>query len=469
MDLYGEPVVYVDIETSGGSYDRSKIIEIAAIRVEDGQVVREFKTLLNPGTSIPYWITKLTGIQDNDVVDAPYFEDVAYELNDILDNAIFIAHNVRFDYSFIKRQLEGSGFKYNPKLLCTVRLSRALYPEHRGHSLEKIIARHNLRVAGRHRAYDDAKAIMDFTRLAYKEHGSYNFAVAVAKQLKTRSLPPNLDESYMLDIQNKPGVYVFEDENGSPMYIGKSVNIRNRVLSHFNQDTKVSKEMKISQSTHKVRAIETRNELEALLLESKMVKELMPLHNRQLRRQRQSFVLLKDQDEHGYTTINVEAADLSTFEDISDVYGVYASRSKAKASLENKLRTFDLCPKLLGLEKTSGACFNYQLHKCKGACSGAEPTASYNSRVETALEHSKVENWKYKSPVVISTGDGTNIVVDKWVVLGYIEEVEEAEPVFRSVERRFDIDTYRILRGYIKKHINSLKIIPMPASGMAID
>src|SRR3982750_2063094 len=139
MDLYGEPVVYVDIETSGGSFERSKIIEIAAIRVENGQVVRELKTLLNPGMSIPYWITKLTGINDNDVVDSPYFEDIAYELAEVLDSAIFISHNVRFDYGFVKRQFEDVGSKYNPKLLCTVRLSRALYPQHKGHSLEKII------------------------------------------------------------------------------------------------------------------------------------------------------------------------------------------------------------------------------------------------------------------------------------------------------------------------------------------
>lgn len=464
MDLYGEPVVYVDIETSGGSYARSKIIEIAAIRVEGGQVVREFKTLLNPGTAIPYWITKLTGITNGDVVDAPYFEDIAYELNDVLDNAIFIAHNVRFDYGYVKRQLEAQGSSYNPKLLCTVRLSRALYKEHKGHSLEKIIARHNLAVNGRHRAYDDAKAIKDFAELAYRQHGPAAFEQAISRQLKTRSLPPNLDQTAMADVKNKPGVYVFEDEQGNPMYVGKSVNIRNRVLSHFNQDTKITKEMKIAQSTHNVRTIETRNELEALLLESKMVKELMPLHNRQLRPQRKSSVLLKSQNEQGYTTLEVAEVALETLDDLTCIYGVYTTRSKARKALEDKRKTFDLCPKLLGLEKTGGACFMSQLGKCKGACAGREPAALYNARLEIALQRSKMDSWRYKSPVVISTGDGTHIVVDKWIVLGYLDEVEEAEPVFRPVEKAFDIDTYRILRGYIKKHLGSLKIIPIPLS-----
>jgi DNA polymerase-3 subunit epsilon len=458
--MFSEPVVYLDIETSGGNFQTSKIIEIGAIRVENNKVVSEYKTLISPGTSLPYWITQLTGIQDSDLTDAPYFEDIAAELNKFLSGSMFIAHNVRFDYSYIKRQLEASGYNYNPKLLCTVRLSRALYHDQKGHSLEKLIARHNIPVADRHRAYDDAKAIKYFAELAYQEHGAEAFQSAVTKQLKTRSLPPNLDESQMATVQNKPGVYVFEDEAGSPVYVGKSVNIRNRVLSHFNQDTKISKEMKISQTTHTLRTIETRNELEALLLESKMVKELMPLHNRRLRRQKTSFALMKSQSTEGYTTLSIEDIDLASLQSLEDIYGVYTSKAKAKASLEDKLRTFSLCAKLLGLEKTNQACFLYQLGKCKGSCIGKEPAALYNLRVEIALQRSKLERWKYETPVVISTGDGTNIVVDQWVIVGYLDEVEEAEPTFRSVERRFDMDTYRILRGYLQKHINSLKILP---------
>ncbi|HET9098628.1 MAG TPA: 3'-5' exonuclease, partial [Candidatus Saccharimonadales bacterium] len=154
--MFSEPVVYVDLETTGVSAQRAKIIEVGAIRVEDGEVVEEFKSFINPGAPIPYFITNITGITDADVVQAPYFEDIAYQLDQILKGAIFIAHNVRFDYSFIKNQLESSGYKFRPKMLCTVRLSRALYPEARGHSLEKIILRHGLRVSARHRAYDDA-------------------------------------------------------------------------------------------------------------------------------------------------------------------------------------------------------------------------------------------------------------------------------------------------------------------------
>jgi DNA polymerase-3 subunit epsilon len=194
--MYRQPVVYVDIETTGGSPIKSNIIEIGAIRVEDGIVTDEYRSFVNPGSSVPYWITKITGIKDADLVQAPYFDEIAYQLHSILNGAIFIAHNVRFDYSFIKHQLDGCGYEFKPKLLCTVRLSRALYPEDNGHSLEKIIKRHGILTNARHRAFDDALAIKDFAEIAFKEHGVDKFSQAVAMQVKTQTAPPNLHQEW---------------------------------------------------------------------------------------------------------------------------------------------------------------------------------------------------------------------------------------------------------------------------------
>lgn len=458
--MFSEPVVYVDIETTGGSYKTSQIIEIAAIRVEDNKIVDEFRSLVNPGVSIPHWITNLTGLTENDLVHAPGFKDIAYQLQQILEGAIFAAHNVRFDYSFVKKQLEAVGYSFNPKLFCTVRLSRALYPHHQGHSLAKILERHNIRVSSRHRAYDDARAIYEFSRLAYKEHGSDAFFEAVAKQLKTKSLPPNLDESYIKDVKNTPGVYIFEDEDGTPVYIGKSVNLRNRVLSHFSSDTKFAKEMKISQNTHKLRVIETGSELEALLLESQMIKELLPVYNKKLRRVKQQSVLKKEFNSDGYITIHLETLNLSEVESLDGIYGVYPSRIKAKNALDSILRTYQLCSKLLGLENAKGACFLHQLGKCRGACVGKELPDSYNERVEFALERSKIENWPYKSPIALQLPDGKAIIIDQWVIQGYLEPVENEEPYFKRIQQAFDLDTYKILKSFIKKHKNSLIIQP---------
>jgi len=182
--MFDEPVVFVDIETNGGMAGaRGRITEIAAIRVEDEAVADTFSSLVNPGGPLPAWITDLTGISDADLVQAPYFDEIAESLKGIFAGAIFAAHNVHFDYSFLQDHFARLGFDYRPKLFCTVRLSRALYPELKGHSLEKLIQRHNLVVDARHRALADTQAIYDFTKLAFAEKGKTLFDAAKAKQL----------------------------------------------------------------------------------------------------------------------------------------------------------------------------------------------------------------------------------------------------------------------------------------------
>lgn len=467
--MFKEPVVFVDIETTGGSYKTSRIIEVAALRVENNEVVDEFQTLVNPGTYLPQFITNLTGITDSDLADAPYFDDIAHSLMRIFDNAVFVAHNVRFDYSFVKHQLEAAGHTYRPKLLCTVRLSRALYPQARGHSLEKVIRRHGITVTSRHRAYDDAFALWEFSKLAHAEHGQEAFDIAVAKQYKAKTLPPNLSEEYVKDIKNVPGVYIFEDESGQPIYIGKSVHLRNRILSHFTDATKLNKEMKLSQNTHKVSVIETANELEALLLESQMIKDVLPVYNRMLRRTQTQAVIQSELNEDGYAVLKlatVKTADLGTMQHI---YGVYPNRTKAKLSLEDHLRTYQLCPKLLGLEKSNGACFLYQLDRCRGACIGREPLEGYNARVELAMERSKVEAWPYKSAVLLKfRGDEKYaLVIDQWNVIGSLKTDETGQPHFEKMGQGFNIDTYRILHSFIKRNAATIKMTAISPEQLA--
>jgi len=190
--MFEEPVVFVDIETNGGTAPNGRITEIAAIRVEGEAVVDTFTSFVNPGGPIPVWITRLTGITDADLVQAPYFDEIAGSLKRIFDGAIFAAHNVQFDYSFLKHHFQQVGYDFRPKLFCTVRMSRALYPEHKGHSLEKIIERHRIAVDDRHRAYADAKAIYDFTKFAVQEKGRGRFDEAASKQLGLRSHPSSL-------------------------------------------------------------------------------------------------------------------------------------------------------------------------------------------------------------------------------------------------------------------------------------
>lgn len=449
------PVVFVDIETTGGSYKTSRVLEVAAIRIEGDEVVREFHTLINPETYIPAAITRLTGIAQPDIATAPTFSEIANELMDVLDGAVFVAHNVRFDYSFLKNEFAMLGMDFTPKLLCTVRLSRALYALEKGHSLAKLIERHNIPVLDRHRALEDARAIYYFTQIAFGQHGRDAFNAAVARQLKTQYLPPNLNVEELETIGNGPGVYIFKDESHQPVYIGKSITLKKRILSHF-QDTS-AKELKISQTVHHVEVIPTGSELAALMLESKLIKERLPLFNRMLRRVTSYAILLKQTGEDGYATISVKSGNISMQTDLNNIYGLYESRTKAKKRLEELTRTFQLCPKLMGIEKGKGACFSYSLGRCKGACIGKEPVEIYNRRFEIALETTRLEQWPFDTPITVPINEsGESVVIHNWIVQGFLSE--QGEFSYSDEKALFDLDEYKIVRRFLRE--NKSLILP---------
>jgi DNA polymerase-3 subunit epsilon len=453
--VFDRPVVFVDIETTGIGARSGKIIEIAIIRVEDGQIVDEFHSLINPGQHLPDWISSLTGILDTDLEGQPDFPEIADKVAKICEGAVFIAHNVRFDYSFIKNHLEDSGHIFKPELLCTVRLSRALYPGERSHKLESIIKRHKIKVPARHRAYEDAKALWDFCNIAHQQHGKEVFNAAVTKQIKQRSLPPNLHPEIISQISNNPGVYIFEDIEGKPLYVGKSIHLKQRVMSHFSSDTESNKEMKMSLQVHNINTIETANELDALLLESKLVKEMLPLYNRQLRRARKYVALLKKVNTAGYILISIDDIDLADCNP-ENLYGIYETRGKAKAALLNHQQTFSICPKFLGLEKGKGPCFAYHLGRCSGACVGKEDSQKHNLRLELALQRSKIEAWPFDEAICVEHKgqEGSGILVDQWKVIG---QIEDSQIIKDSAFGIFDLDNYRILRSYLSNKKDQLK------------
>lgn len=454
--MLSEQFCFVDIETNGGSGEHGRVIEVAAIKVVDGVITDTYQSFVNPGSSIPHWITNLTGITNNDVVQAPYFDDIASELFEFMQGSIFAAHNVLFDYSFLKREFAAAGLAFTPKLFCTVKMSRALFPEHKGHSLQKIIERHDLVTKNRHRAYDDALAIYEYAKLAIHQKGADMFLQNLHLQIKTKTLPPNVNEQVILQLPESPGVYIFEDDAGAPLYVGKSVNIRTRVRSHFSNATSIAKEMKMSLQSHNVTYIATETELEALLLESAKVKELQPVFNRLLRRKKTQHIIVKHFNEQGYLTFTLESHDLSQYANLANVYGVFTSKNQAKAALESACRTYQLCPKLLGLEKAATYCFRYQLGLCKGACGGLELAANYNQRVEFALERMKVETWPYQSKIAVAISSVRSLVIDQWIPQGIYDSEGD---VYSELPHNFDMDTYKILRAFIKKNQLNIRVL----------
>lgn len=453
--MFEFPVVFVDIETTGGSYRNSRVLEVAAIRYENGEIMREFSSLVQPDAPVPATITTLTGIRNSDVADAPRFDDIADELQELFEGAVFIAHNVRFDYSFLRMEFERVGIAFQPKLLCTVRLSRALYQNVHGHSLEKLIARHAIAVADRHRAMADTRAILAFSQIAYSEKGKAAFDEAVNRQLKSQFLPPNIREEAIAQLPNTPGVYLFEDENHQPIYIGKSVSIRSRVLSHFRDQS--SKELKISHSVHHIKVIETGSELAALILESKLIKQQKPLYNRMLRRV-SSYAMLIRNDDGEYASIGLHSGKIDAESNLAIIYGLYETRTKAKKRIDEITRTFNLCPKLMGIEKTKGACFSYSLGKCKGACVGEESAEHYNRRFEIALERTKLSSWPYETAVAVPLGEeGQGVIIDNWIVQGFYSDNQT--DALHQHENTFDVDEYKIVRRFLQQ--NSSAVLPI--------
>src|SRR5918992_4624046 len=193
--MYEQPLAIVDVETTGSDPATDRVTEIAVLEVNKFVLNERWSTLVNPGAPVPGAIQALTGITQEMVDRAPRFADLAAELHERLAGRVFVAHNARFDYGFLRREFERAGLKFMAKTLCTVRLSRRLYAGHRDHDLDSLIARHGIDCRARHRALGDADAVWQFLRIAAREHGEDILAVAARQLAKQPALPPHLDRA----------------------------------------------------------------------------------------------------------------------------------------------------------------------------------------------------------------------------------------------------------------------------------
>ena len=260
------PLAIVDVETTGQSAMLGKVIEVAVLRVEGGKVVRRFESLVNPERYFSPTIEALTGISNRDVVGAPVFAGIARRLEAVLEGAVFVAHNARFDYSFLKSEFAALGRPFSARCLCTVKLSRRLFPEHRHHDLTTVIERCGLTSQNRHRAGGDAAAVLAFLRHIDDSCESERVATALQQVLKTGRLPSGLEPGELDRLPESPGVYTFYGTQEELLYVGKSINIRDRVRAHFSGDGSSSREMEMCMQVRRVKAHPTPGELGALLL-----------------------------------------------------------------------------------------------------------------------------------------------------------------------------------------------------------
>ena len=260
--------VLLDLETTGGSPVHDRITEIAAVRIEGGQEVARWSTLVNPGVPISSFIENLTGISDKLVADAPTFADVAPHLLDLITGAVLVAHNVRFDHGFLVNEFARLATPLHLKTLCTVRLSRLLYPQYKSHGLDAIMQRHGLTTSARHRAMGDVEVMLAWLTQATEELGADPIRRHAQALLQTSaSLPPQL-ETPVGDIPESAGVYVMYGEATQPLFVGKSSKLRSRVLAHFQTTSKDPDDLRLAKETRRIEWIETAGELGTLLLDA---------------------------------------------------------------------------------------------------------------------------------------------------------------------------------------------------------
>lgn len=470
-DLDTATFAFLDIETTGGSSARDRITEIGIRFWRAGEVVGDWQTLLNPQTRISPFIERFTGISNEMVADAPLFEDVADELEARLKGTIFVAHNARFDYGFIKAEYRRLGRLFSAKVLCTVKLSRRLYPEFRRHNMDALIERHGLARVQRHRAMGDVAAMLAFFTHALAEKGPDTVGGALKVLLQRPSVPSHLPVDVLDELPRGPGVYRFYGENDVLLYVGKSVNIAQRVASHFSGDHNTTRGVRMSESLRRVEWTETAGELGALLLELKQIKSLKPLFNRRSRAAKSLVSIELATTDTGYLQARL-VREIQPHR-LGDYYGLFRSKRDAEKALSGIAAKNDLCNKLLSLEpEHEGPCFQRTLGRCKGACEGHEDVVRYNLRVQIAFHALRLNTWPWQGPVGVVernplSGDTDILVVYNWMHVATVRSEDELHGLtLRGQAVTFDLDSYKLLvKTLMGRDGRNLKVLALSAVG----
>ena len=444
----------VDIETTGGYAAAHGITEIS-IHVFDGnKVVEKFETLINPCQPIPRYIQAMTGITDDMVASAPTFDQIAERVYQCLRDKVFVAHNVNFDYSFLKSHLHAFGFEYNAKRLCTVRLARKIFPGFSSYGLGRLCHSLNIEIQNRHRAFGDAAATVQvFEKLLQHDSDQY-----IAKALQRRSgeqmLPPNVPKEDFDRLPYMPGVYYFHDEKGKIIYVGKAKNIRYRVYSHFISNLDSRQKQNFIRYTHAISFKSCGTELMASIMESSEIKRWWPIYNYSQKRWEDVYGIFTYEDQNGYLRLAIEKnkrnlVPIHRFHYLVDGHSV----------LRKLIAQFNLCPRLCFMQKDNEPCGS----PCSGACEQKEKPLAYNARVQEAIESLSTQ----PSYAIMDKGVNGNdhscilVVNGKLYGMGYIPEnvqISQLEALKDYLQPYKENSFIRnLLNGYVARYPSKIK------------
>ncbi|MEP5254252.1 MAG: exonuclease domain-containing protein [Winogradskyella arenosi] len=437
----------IDVETTGKS---QRITEISIFKYDGDTVVDEFTSLVNPIAYIPQHITALTGIDNHLVADAPLFEDIAQDILDITEGTIFVAHNVNFDYNIISSEFKRLDLPFQRKKLCTVRLSRRLLPGHRSYSLGKLCQALDINLVDRHRARGDAEAtVILFEMLLAQPEATTVFTEFLNKNSREATLPPNLPKAAFETLPTTAGIYYFKNKKGKVIYVGKAINIKKRVLSHFYSKTKKSLDM--VRETGDIDFEISGSELVALLMEDAAIKHYYPIHNKVAKRAPQAYSIVSYQDRKGIIHLASNKGNL-----VPNPMITFYSLREIRAFLEKLCAKYNLCPKYCHLQEAVTECSHYSITDCRGICRDEESVETYNNRVLEAIYD--ISNQK-RDLVIKEKGrtkdEDAFVLIENGTYLGYgfiekevqIQHPEELHDFL--IPQKNNRDIQKILRPYL--------------------
>ncbi|PIA72464.1 DNA polymerase III subunit epsilon [Pseudomonas sediminis] len=448
----------MEVKTTGVHPARDAIWELAIIQVDvDGTVEARLHWLFEPGVAVPPPLLSLAGLHPLELRGQPRIECEAQAIAEAIRGRVLVGHNLRFSLAFLRRVLP-EWKRLRPPQLCTLRLARAALPELASGGFDALCTHFGIARFFRDRAVPDAEAALALalqllTRVAPSALGS---------QLRSAARPPLLAAERFARLPERPGVYYFLGDGGAQLYVGKSRNLRRRVMSHFQNDHRDRRSLQMVQQIRDVQLAVTAGELGALLLESAEIKRLQPLYNRHLRKQREllTWALAGEPGE-----LHIELLQHHALRPGLRHVGLFRSRHQARQWLLEQARERRLCLRVLGLEEGEGACFAYQLGRCAGACCGEEPRSAHDRRLLAGAERLQTQAWPWSGPVALVERDEQHgltqwHVLDQWRHLGTVDQLEHAQPLLAARRGGFNLDTYHILIGHLRRHPN-MEIVPL--------
>jgi DNA polymerase-3 subunit epsilon len=440
-----EAFVLVDIETTGLRPNKDRIIEINLTVIKNGAIHKQWHSLINPERHKTPAIDK---VRKNALRTAPRFQDIAVQLQKLLKNKTLVAHNAFFVYEFLKYEMLRSHIAFNEKALCSISLSRFLFPESKQHHLEAINARLSVDYQGINRL----QMLINFFNHLEKMIAPMDLQQTI-KRL-TQSFHATFVVEHKDGIPAAPGIYRFYDENNCLIYIGKSDSLSETIASHFQLNNNAHKELQIAKQIKKIDWIKTSGELGTTLLASAHITRHKPLFNRLIEKMKTVFTI-RQQNNGDYFALQIVKLSELTASEFTATFGIFHQKADAEKLLDFFINQSRLCYHINNFTKTKGECFRVKFNKCQGACDKLEPAITYNNRVKEILKTFPQNHWPFPHKIAIretceKTNDTHFHIIDKWIYLDTVKSLDNLNDS-KFDTKVMDENIYKVLKSFFNK------------------